>query len=177
MIDYDRFRQRLAGEQSATPATPGEQVALPSNRLNNSDEAAGEKTALAERLEIRRNACAGPVRLVVGFLRILLVVENWPPSGWRVLDYFPLTSESDRDLLMVTQEMQSFGYPDRNAVKAKLCPAVFSPHGVKDPEAKAAMTRLGRRGFEISSRVVGIRDPEFLSWADGGRIGRARRGR
>jgi hypothetical protein len=107
------------------------------------------------------------VRLVVGALNILLVVEDWQLLGWRVLDYFPLTSDRDRDLLMVTQEMQSFGYPDRNAVKATLSAAVFSLGGVKDDEAKAAMARLGCRGFETSDRVVGIRDPKFLWWADG----------
>ena len=126
--------------------------------------------ALARQQAIRRNACAGPVRLVVGFLRILLVVEGWPPSGWRVLDYFPLTSKSDRDLLLVTREMQGVGYP-------KLSQAVFSPHGAKDREAKSAMARLGRRGFKISSQVVAIRDPELIWWADGGRLPRAHKGR
>jgi hypothetical protein len=114
-----------------------------------------------------RNAHAGPVRLVVGFLRILLVAEGRPPSGWRVLEYFPLTSESDRDLLMVTRDVELVGYPDKNDVKANLSSAVFSPLGAKDPEAKAAMVRLGDRGFLISSEVVSICDPKFLWWADG----------
>ena len=38
---------------------------------------------------------AGPIRLVVGFLRIVLVVENVPFLGWHILDYFPLVSASD----------------------------------------------------------------------------------
>src|SRR5262249_39432272 len=40
-----------------------------------------------------------PVRLVVGFQRILLLVENWPGVGWYVLDSYSLADETDRDLL------------------------------------------------------------------------------
>jgi hypothetical protein len=108
------------------------------------------------------------VRLVVGALNILLVVEDWQLLGWRVLDYFTLVSEHDRDLLLVTREMQRSGYlSGANTIKATLSAAVFSLGGVKDDEAKAAMARLGCRGFETSDRVVGIRDPKFLWWADG----------
>ena len=144
--------------------------------LTSSRPRSSYQKALARQQAIRRNACAGPVRLVVGFLRILLVVEGWP-LGWRVLDYFPLTSESDRDLLLVTAEMQRVGYPSENGVKANLSPAVFSPDGAKDREAKSAMARLGRRGFKISSQVVAIRDPELIWLADGGRLPRSHKGR
>jgi hypothetical protein len=125
------------------------------------------REALLRQQAIKRNAHAGPLRLVVGFLRILLVVENWPPLGWRMLDYFPLVSEHDRDLLLVTRELQRSGYPCKNAIKGNLSAAVFSPGGVKDDEAKAAMARLGHHGFEISDQVVGIHDPKFLALADG----------
>jgi len=51
-IDFDRFRKRLAGEQLAKPVVPREQqVALQSNRPTNSDDAAGDRTALAYKLE------------------------------------------------------------------------------------------------------------------------------
>jgi hypothetical protein len=129
--------------------------------------------ALAEQLAIRRPATNLPVRLVVGYLRIVLVVENCPPEGWRMLDYFPLESEHDRDLRLVTQQMQRVGYP-RGDIKADLSPAVFSPCGAKDEEAQAAMARLGRHGFAISNEITGIRDPEFLWLVDGRPRTRAR---
>lgn len=122
--------------------------------------------ALSRQLAIKRATRSGPARLIVGFLRILLIVENWPRRGWLLLDYFPLMSETDHDLLLVTDEMQHRGY-GRPRVKAELTAAVFSPRGANDPEAKAAMARLGRRGFSTSSQIVGIRDPELLRWADG----------
>jgi hypothetical protein len=125
------------------------------------------RAALLKQQAIKRNSHAGPLRLVVGFLRILLVVENWPPLGWRMLDYFPPVSERDRDLLLVTRELQHSGYPCKDTIKGNLSAAVFSPGGVTDDEAKAAMVRLGRRGFEISDQVVGIHDPKFLALADG----------
>jgi hypothetical protein len=136
--------------------------------LTSSHPRGSYQKALARQQAIRRNARTGPARLVVGFLRILLVIEGWPPLGWRVLDYFSLASKSDRDLLLVTAEMQRVGYPSENDVKPNLSPAVFSPDGAKDREAKAAMARLGRRGFKISNQVVAIRDPKFLWFADGG---------
>jgi hypothetical protein len=68
------------------------------------------REALLRQQAIKGHGHAGPLRLVVGFLRILLVVENWPPLGWRMLDYFPLVSEHDRDLLLVTRELQRSGY-------------------------------------------------------------------
>jgi hypothetical protein len=129
--------------------------------------------ALAKQLGIRRPATKLPVRFVVGYLRIVLVVENCPPEGWRMLDYFPLQSEHDRDLHLVTQQMQRVGYP-RGDIKAHLSPAVFSPCGVKDEEAQAAMARLGRHGFAISSEITCIKDPKFLRLVDGRPRGRAR---
>lgn len=124
------------------------------------------KDALSRQLAIKHATRAGPARLIVGFLRILLIVENWPRRGWLLLDYFPLTSETDHDLLLVTDEVQHRGY-GRPRVKAELAVTVFSPHGANDREAKAAMARLGRRGFSTSGQIVGIRDPELLHWADG----------
>ena len=112
---------------------------------------------------------AGPIRLVVGFLRIVLVVENVPGLGWHILDYFPLVSASDGDLLMVVEEMRRYGYGSRFRVEGDLSPAVFSPLGVRDPEAREAMERLGNRGLEISKDITGIVDPEFLWWPDGPR--------
>jgi len=111
----------------------------------------------------------GPIRLVVGFLRIVLVVENVPGLGWHILDYFPLVSASDGDLLMVVEEMRRYGYGSRFRVEGDLSPAVFSPLGVRDPEAREAMERLGNRGLEISNEITVIVDPEFLWWPDGPR--------
>jgi hypothetical protein len=113
--------------------------------------------------------------LVVGFLRIVLVVENIPGLGWHVLDYFPLVSASDGDLLMVVEQMRRYGYGRRFLVEGELSPAVFSPLGSKDAEARDAMERLGSRGFEISTEITAIVDPEFLWWPDGSRSRRARR--
>jgi hypothetical protein len=129
---------------------------------------------LSRQRAIRRNARAGPVRLVVGFLRILLVVEKWPIHGWRVLDYFPLTSADDRDLLWVVAEMGTNGYPSHDSIKARLAPSVFSPRGAEDPESIAAMMRLGRRGMPVSNKIIAIADPSILSSADGRQFRRSR---
>ena len=133
--------------------------------------------ALSRQRAIRRNARAGPVRLVVGFLRILLVVENWPILGWRLLDYFPLTSADDRDLLWVVAEMGTNGYPSHDPIKARLAPSMFSPSGAEDPESIDAMTRLGSRGMPISNDIIAIADLSFLRSADGEQFHRLRRER
>jgi hypothetical protein len=121
---------------------------------------------------------AGPIRLVVGFLRIVLVVENAPGWGWwHVLDYFPLRGD-DRDLLRTVEEMRRMGhnaFKDRVRIQGDLSPAVFSPLGAKDPEAREAMERLGGRGLEISNDITAIVDPELLRLLDGRRPRRARR--
>jgi hypothetical protein len=85
------------------------------------------------------------VRLVVGSLSILLVVENWQLLSWRVLDYFPLVSEHDDDLLLVTHEMQRGGCTaGESADKADLLPAAFF-HRVdrKTPKRKLQWRDLG----------------------------------
>src|SRR6516164_3949347 len=66
----------------------------------------------------------GPIRLVVGFLRIVLVVENVPGLRWHILDYFPVVSANDGDLLMVVEEMRRYGYGSRFRVEGDLSPAV-----------------------------------------------------
>jgi hypothetical protein len=132
---------------------------------------------LSRQRAIRRNARAGPVRLVVGFLRILLVVEKWPILGWRLLDYFPLTSADDRDLLWVIAEMETNGYPSHDPIKAKLASSMFSSSGAEDPESIDAMTRLGNRGVPISNDIIAIADLSFLRSADGKQFHRSREGR
>ena|GEM_PF-4958679 len=117
----------------------------------------------------------GPVRLVVGFLRILLVVENWPHRGWHVLDYFPLVSRDDGDLLLIVRQMKFVDHGEAYRIQGELSPSVFSPLGAKDPEARAAMARLGRRGFAVSNDITTIADAEFVWWADGPRPRRSRR--
>jgi hypothetical protein len=107
----------------------------------------------------------GPARLVVGYLAIVLVVENSTRDRWRILDSFNVMSETFYDSF--TDQMQQVGF-GRYWVKANLSPAVFSPRGAGDSEAKAAMARLERRGFSTSSEIIGIRDPEILWWIDGG---------
>jgi hypothetical protein len=111
---------------------------------------------------------ARSARLVLGRLRILLLAEDLPNHGWWVMDYFPLTSTTDHDLLMVLQQMQREGYGARYLIKSDLSPAAFSPRGARDAEAIAAMKRLGGRGLAISNKIIGNGIPRLISWADGG---------
>jgi hypothetical protein len=110
---------------------------------------------------------AGPVRFVVGLVCILLVAEHWSRRGWWILDYFQLVSDRDQSLLLVARDLETVGYPNRDRVQAKLAPARYSPAGREDREANEAMARLARRGFETSTQVVGIVDPDFIRFADG----------
>ena len=132
--------------------------------------AAAERTGSSyqQALRAQRYLPAGPVRLVVGFVCILLVAERWSdPRGCWILDYFPLVSESDQSLLMVARDLETVGYPSRDRVRAKLAPAQYSPAGRQDREANEAMARLARRGFETSTQVADIVTPNLIRLADG----------
>ena len=107
-------------------------------------------------------------RLVIGFLRILLVAENWGPHDHWTLDWFPLNDPDDTDLLQGIEELRTVGYGSY-ARPIELSPAVFSPLGSIDPEACDAMERLGHRGLAVSSDVTRITHPLFLKSADGPR--------
>jgi hypothetical protein len=97
-------------------------------------------------------------RVVVGFLRILLVAETGPESGWVLLDNYSLTDETDRWLLRALAEIKRTG-----AIGVTLAPTVFSTNGATDEEAKAAMARLASRGLPTSNQI----DDRFDERADG----------
>jgi hypothetical protein len=103
-------------------------------------------------------------RLIIGRLRILLLAEDVRDRDWRVMDYFPLHSAADHDLLMVVHEMRQTGYA---GIKSDLSPAVFSPGGARDPEALAAGQRLANRGLAVFDEIISNRDPRLIWWADG----------
>jgi hypothetical protein len=121
----------------------------------------------------------GPVRLVVGFRFILLLVENCPGIGCVVLDYYSLIDESDRNLLMGVRQLETvgwtFGRGDEYHIKSCIAPAMFSPAGADDSEAKAAMARLAAHGLPTSNEIVRIDDPHFEQLADGRRERKRRR--
>src|SRR5262249_34854174 len=119
-----------------------------------------------------------PVRLVVGFQRILLLVENWPGVGWYVLDSYSLADETDRDLLTGVRELKTVGYTfgrGKYRVKAGLAPAMFSPAGAEDLQCKTVMARLARHGLPTSNEIIRIDDPHFETLADGWRECQRRR--
>jgi hypothetical protein len=116
---------------------------------------------------------AGPVRLIIGFRFIALMIENWPsPPGWRVPDCFNVDGSegpgwiegsfvpdvSDYDLLRALRQCQNEGYA--------VAPAVFSPGGVGDPEALAVMERLARKGLKTSREISTICNESLLSLID-----------
>ena len=121
----------------------------------------------------------GPVRLVVGFQRILLLVENLPGIGWYIPDCFSLDDETDRFLLMCVRQIETagwtFGPGGKYHIKSSLAPAMFSPAGAEDSEARAAMARLAQHGLPISDEI--IVDPALEKWADGLREYQRRRRR
>jgi hypothetical protein len=103
-------------------------------------------------------------RLIIGRLRILLLAEGLPDRDWWVLDYFPLTSIADHDLLMVVHEMRQTGY---GGIKSDLSPGVFSPGGAQDPVSRAAMQRLRGSGLPATNEIMANLDPKLICWADG----------
>ena len=107
------------------------------------------------------------VRLVVGFARILLVAEGASACDYCIVDCFPLNDERDNDLLLVVSQMRRLGYGNRYLIKGNLSPALFSANGAREPESRAAMERLRRRGFAVSAEVSAITDRLFLELADG----------
>jgi hypothetical protein len=106
----------------------------------------------------------GSARLLIGRLRILLLAEDVRHRDWRLMDYFPLHSAADHDLLMVVHEMTQTGYA---GIQSDLSPAVFSPGGARDPEALAAGQRLANRGLAVFDEIIANRDPKLIWWADG----------
>jgi hypothetical protein len=168
-------------ETERSPLCPGRRAKIDYNQLRASSQcqiidldARRQARAAAKRGGSYQQALreqgyrqAGPVRLVVGFICIVLIAERCSPRGWRILDYFPLVSERDQSLLLVVNDLKTVGYPSRDRIQAKLAPALFSPAGRDDREANEAMVRLARRGFETSSEVVDIDDPKFIRFVDG----------
>jgi hypothetical protein len=107
------------------------------------------------------------VRVVVGFNTIALIAEKLPDRAWYILDYYPLHCEAD-DWLASIRRGPLTGYSGRRyRVHGDLLPAVFSPRGANDHEAREAMERLRRQGLAVSNDITSITDREFLEFVDG----------
>jgi hypothetical protein len=138
---------------------------LPSSSVPTSKATADPKQADHEARQ-RRHAATVPrsACLIIGRLRILLLAEGLPDRDWWVLDYFPLTSIADQDLLMVVREMRQTGYA---GIKSDLSPGVFSPGGAQNSVSRAAMQRLRGRGLPATNEIIANRNPKLIWWADG----------
>ena len=158
--------------KAARPAARGG-----ANRAGNTKERRDAFNSVNSEIIHRRQArsetigqqnASGPARLVVGSRFIVLVAEHVAGREWVCVDYFPLISETDSDLLLVIGEMQRKGYwhGPHDIKPGSLAPAMFSRDGADDAEARAAMARLASRGLQTSDGIIGICDPQFDWWVD-----------